>query len=113
MAHVLAELPKQYTENLLGDNTQRVKDLDAAIWAIDFDDGPAEFWLKTRETGPKTFPVRLPTSEKETWKIPKAKAHILIWIQPSHWSPWPVACRVGRMIPSAVCPTIPRLHPRN
>jgi hypothetical protein len=83
LAHILAELPKEFTKNLLGNDEQSVNDLDTQVYAVDFDDGPADFWLQVRETGQQTFPVRLPSrNETESWRIPSAKAHILLWIQP-------------------------------
>ncbi len=61
--------------------------------AIDFDDGPADFWMEAYqyknllptfpERLPSSFPERLPSgSESEVWHIPEAKARILMWIQP-------------------------------
>jgi hypothetical protein len=83
LAHILAELPKEFTKDLSGGDEQRVIDLDTRVFAIDFDDGPADCWLQIKETGPKTFPDRLPTRNTGGfWRIPSKKAHILIWIQP-------------------------------
>jgi hypothetical protein len=83
LAHILAELPKEFTKGLLGTDAESITELDTLMRAIDFDDGPADFWLQVRETGQQTFPVRLPSrNETESWRIPKAKAHILMWIQP-------------------------------
>ncbi len=83
LAHVLAELPKEFSKGLLGSDAESIRDLDTQVFAIDFDDGPADFWLQVRETGQQTFPARLPSrNETESWRIPKAKAHILMWIQP-------------------------------
>ena len=83
LSHILGELPKEFTKGLLGSNERSIKDLDTKVFAIDYDDGPADFWLQVKETGQQTFPVRLPSrNETESWRIPKAKAHILMWIQP-------------------------------
>jgi tRNA A-37 threonylcarbamoyl transferase component Bud32 len=83
LAHILAEVALSQSAGLLGDDAQSIKDLDTQVYAIDFDDGPADFWLQVRETGQQTFPVRLPSrNDSKTWRIPKKKAHILMWIQP-------------------------------
>ncbi len=85
LAHVLAELPKEFTKGLEGDDEQRIMDLDTRVFAIDFDDGPADFWVQVKETGPQTFPDRLPTlNTGRARRIPASKAHILMWIQPRH-----------------------------
>ena len=55
LSHVLSELPKEFTKGLLGDDKQNIKELNTMIWAIDFDDGPAEFWLIAHEKGQETF----------------------------------------------------------
>jgi serine/threonine protein kinase len=83
LAHIFSELPQEFTKGLIGSNEKSIKDLDTLVWAIDFDDGPADFWLEVKETGQESFPVRLPSRDsKDVWRIPTAKAHVLLWIQP-------------------------------
>jgi hypothetical protein len=83
LAHVLKELALGNSVGLLGDDAQSIKELDTQVYAVDFDDGPADFWLSVKERGQQTFPFRLPSrNESETWRVPKKNAHILIWIQP-------------------------------
>jgi predicted Ser/Thr protein kinase len=83
LAHIIAELPKDFTKGLLGSNEKSIQELDTYVCAIDFDDGPADFWLEVKETGQETFPVRMPSRDpKEVWRIPRSKAHLLMWIQP-------------------------------
>jgi hypothetical protein len=70
---------------LSASDEQRILDLDTRVFAIEFDDGPADFWLQVKETGQQTFPDRLPTRNTGgIWRIPTRKAHILIWIQPRY-----------------------------
>ena len=84
LAHIVSELPKEFTKGLLGSDVERIRELDTFVREIDFDDGPADFWMQAYEVNqPRSFPERLPSqSEWGVWHIPKAKAHILMWIQP-------------------------------
>ena len=73
LAHVLAELPKPFTQDLTAP-TQQIKDLGTKVWALDFEHGPASFWLIVHEPGQKTFPARLPAPFRgAVWRVENPK----------------------------------------
>ncbi|MBS0263209.1 MAG: serine/threonine protein kinase [Planctomycetes bacterium] len=83
LQHILTELPRKITGGLLGSPAESIRQLGTQVWALDFDDGPAEFWMEVRETGQQSFPTRLPSQNpSDIWKIPTPRAHLLLWIQP-------------------------------
>jgi serine/threonine protein kinase len=83
LAHILEELPDQFTQSLLSAPAESIRQLDTQVWALDFDGGPAEFWMEVKETGQQSFPTRFPSQNPtDTWRIATPKARVLLWIQP-------------------------------